>query len=167
MMIAEPCTVDRSAYGSLKDWSKPNCSSDGVTRAGEHTQRCEVAMQPDGWGWALASTTADGSPPGTEGARIVRLACTPGTEMAVMPTWDPITGPGGEARAGTLIRSQPEPPAGTRSDWTLAVACTGSLTWPVAVCTVTRLTGGPIVGLSAKATRIVPGFTLASKSTWI
>jgi len=43
-------------------------------------------MQPDWSGWALASTTADGSPPVTDGAMIVLLADTPGTVMLAMPT---------------------------------------------------------------------------------
>src|ERR1035437_5360853 len=97
-------------------------------------------MQPEDGGWALASTTTDGST-ATEGARIVRPACTPGTEISEMPTWDPISGTGGEARPGTGIRSQPDAPAGARS--------------------------GRAAGLCAKATRSVPSFPGASKFTGI
>src|SRR5580692_3361731 len=121
-------------------------------------------MQPDGCGWALARTTADGSP-GTDGATIVRLARTPGTSISAMPAWEPISGTGWLARPVIVIRSQLDRPAGTRSGWPLPVTCTASLTRPAAVCTVTRLTGGPIEALSAKATRIVPGFSLVSKFT--
>ena len=33
----------------------------------------------------------------------MRLACTPGTVIPVMPTWDPMSGTGGEARAVTVV----------------------------------------------------------------
>src|SRR5215468_4684354 len=66
-----------------------------------------------------------------------------------------------------VMRSQREGPAGTRSGWRLPVTCTGSLTRPAAVVTVTRVTGGPIAVLSAKATLMTCGLTGASKSAWI
>ena len=54
----------------------------GAGSSGEQTQRIEVSMQPDGCGSSLASTTAEGSAPGTEGASIVRPAWTPGIEIS-------------------------------------------------------------------------------------
>src|ERR1700744_43076 len=65
------------------------------------------------------------------------------------------------------MRSQLEGPSGARSDWRSPVTCTGSLTWPAAVLTVTWVTGGPMEVLSAKATLIGFGLTGASKSVWI
>ena len=47
------------------------------------------------------------------------------------------------------------------------MTCTGSLTWPAAVVTVTWVTGGPMAVLSAKATLMTCGLTGASKSVWI
>src|SRR6516225_4824243 len=65
------------------------------------------------------------------------------------------------------MRSQLEAPAGTRSGWRSPVTCTGSLSWPAAVVTVTLVTGGPIALLSAKATWMTRGLTGASKPAWI
>src|SRR5215469_4897174 len=102
---------------AVKDSSKPYCCSLGVTRAGEHTQRAGVSMHPVGCGSALASMTADGSlPPGsrTSGASIVRLACTPGIKISLMPTWlrPAVHAPRTEA---TRTRSHVVRPGGTRS----------------------------------------------------
>src|SRR5215469_1057246 len=86
---ADPDRLAGLDRGTVTDSSKPYCSSVGVVRAGEHTQRAGVSMHPVGCGSALASTTAAGSPPpgsGTSGASIVRLACTPGTEISLIPT---------------------------------------------------------------------------------
>ena len=59
----------------------------------------------------------------------------------------------------TVIRSQPEAPGGTRSGCGSPVTRTRSVTRPAAVRTTTWVTGGPIAGLSAKATRIARGTT--------
>src|SRR5689334_7289539 len=91
---AEPRSVAFPAEGSVKPWSKPDCSSVEVPSSVEHTQRSEVSMQSDGCGWALVRTTADGLPD-TAGASITRWAVTPGTLMAYMPACGPNTGAGG------------------------------------------------------------------------
>ena len=138
-----------------------------VASAGEHTHRRVVSMHDDGCGWALVSTTAAGSPPGTRGAMIARLARTPGTTISLMPTCVPITGCGAVARPVTVIRSQPVAPRGTRSGWRAPVTWTGSVTRPVADVTVTCVTGGPSAGLSVNATWITRGPTGESKPSWI
>src|SRR5689334_58185 len=93
---AEPRSVAGPAEAWVKPWSKPYCSSVEVPSSVEHTQRSEVSMQSDGCGWALVRTTAAGLPaPATGGATMVRLAVTPGTLMAAMPTWGPNAGAGG------------------------------------------------------------------------
>src|SRR5580704_6765262 len=156
---------------SVKDWSKPYCSSVSVLSAGEHTQRCGVCMHPLGCGSVLVSSTTLGSPlpPGTVtgGATITRLASRPGTWISEMPTWVPSTGCGRNASRVTVIRSQPDAPAGTRSDWVWPLGRTRSDIRPAAVLTSTPVTGGPMAALSANVTRITRARDGCWKPIWI
>ena len=93
---AEPRTAACPAEGSVKDWSKPYCSSVGNDSSGEHTQRSEVSMQSGRLRLGLGQD--HGRRVGlraADGATMVRWAVTPGTTMLAMPTWGPNTGAGG------------------------------------------------------------------------
>ena len=123
-------------------------------------------MHPDGHGWALASTTAAGAGPRRRrpaGATISPAGPDPGhrdlrdAHLGAEPR-EPAA-----ARPVTVIRSQPAAPGGTRRRCGCPVARSRSVTWPAAVRTTTCVTAGPIEGWSAKATRIDPGSTGASK----
>ena len=67
----------------------------------------------------------------------------------------------------TVIRSQEDAPRGIRSGCGSPVIRTRSVTRPAAVRTCTRLTGGPMPALSAKATRITRAATGRVKAIWI
>ncbi len=115
-------------------------------------------------------TTADGSsPPGVvrSGSRIVLPGEIPLKEISEIATCEPSFGWGAYARPAILIRSQVVAPAGTASTCGESVRLTRWRIWPAAVCTATRVTGGPMTRSTTNPT-LTPGrLTRWPKSTRI